>query len=364
VTGDAVNTDTQGKQTGLTRLDPAGTNVGESDPFIDTGGGGESPVEAERVGLVPIGAGWGGGGGSSAMRCNLDGVEIGCGWVMQMMDIGAAARCPNDDCGPQRRELTTSDGQRIPILTNPFQSFSDGTQGYFLVGTHYVGDGIIFNSWWTGRGEEKAYFNTGGELPDARFFFSSPQSTASPIWLPGGPNDETKQHINKTIADLVANKECVDAFKSAGLNDPNKVLNAGYVLASRDSLRALGQNNSYGIEQKGRGLSGNWPAGRAAVTASGPDYISGGRRLTVFSSNNFTSFGAVIDFPFNQYLQESGTRLRAIDFLVLHELVHAAGAPDLGLHDAVDKHFGLSAGAYNKISDACMPIRKVPPPIF
>jgi len=114
VTGDAVNTDTQGKQTGLTRLDPAGTNVGESDPFIDTGGGGggggESPVEADRVGLVPIGAGWGGGGGgSSGMRCNLDGVEIGCGWVMQMMDIGAAAQCPNNDCGP--RHNPNRDGQ-------------------------------------------------------------------------------------------------------------------------------------------------------------------------------------------------------------------------------------------------------------
>jgi len=130
------------------------------------------------------------------MRCNLDGVEIGCGWVMQLMDIGAATRCPNDDCGPQRRELTTSDGQRIPILTNPFQSFSDGTQGYFPVGTRYVGDGIIFNSWWTGGGEEKAYFNTGGELPDARFFFSSPQNPTGgqpPTIRPLTPEETAEQ---------------------------------------------------------------------------------------------------------------------------------------------------------------------------
>ena len=134
VTGDAVNTDTQGKQTGVTRLDPAGTNVGESDPFIDTGGGGgggggESPAEADRVGLVPIGAGWGGGGGgSSGMRCNLDGVEIGCGWVMQMMDIGAAAQCPNNDCSSRR--VYNHESQRdewVPVTVDP----ATGQAGYW-----------------------------------------------------------------------------------------------------------------------------------------------------------------------------------------------------------------------------------------
>ena len=141
VTGDAVNTDTQGKQTGLTRLDPAGTNVGESDPFIDTGGGGgggaESPVEADRVGLVPIEAGWGGGGGSSGMRCNLDGVEIGCGWVSQLMGIGAAAQCPNNDCGPRS---VTYQGQQTWAF---FNAYGDGYQGYVPSTARYTGNGNI-----------------------------------------------------------------------------------------------------------------------------------------------------------------------------------------------------------------------------
>ena len=345
ITGTQVEHNTANGQTYKKEYDPFGRELGDSDPYLNN----SEPDYATFAG----GSFYRNGGNpfSDDSGCQWNGAPIRCesiGFIarthyVEWFEVNSRNAPPGFamGIGAQRRLVE----HKEPVYGD--HTFEKGVKDdvHYVTTNHHQ----AYNYSYTLETTVTGYF---------------PQSTASPIWLPGGPDEETKKHINKTIADLVGNKECVKAFTDAGLNDPNKVLNTGYVLASKDSLAALGPNNSYGIGRLGRNLSSNWPGAQAAVTASGPDHISGGRRLTVFSSNNFTAFGAVVDFPFNQYLQESGSRLRAIDFLVLHELVHAAGAPDLGLHDVLDKHFGLSPGTYSKISEACMPIKQVRPPIF
>ena len=184
VTGDAINTDGQGVQTGVTRLDPTGVNVGASDPFTDLGGGGgwESPMEAERVGLWPVEAGWGGGeGGNRGMRCNLDGVEIGCGWAIRMMDIGAAARCSNDDCGPRVQTVTARDGEGRVIGSSsriilPGQPGWDGSfDGTYRRGEVPRGDMTIV---WGGGIFNRVSGGSGSIDPFAfASFFAPPQSS-------------------------------------------------------------------------------------------------------------------------------------------------------------------------------------------
>ena len=89
-----------------TQEDPMGVNVGLKDPF-------EEQVEFEpdlMLAKVIVNRG----GECICPRCYADGIEIDCRIAGMMVEGGAAARCPNDDCGPRtiynpardRRELS------------------------------------------------------------------------------------------------------------------------------------------------------------------------------------------------------------------------------------------------------------------
>ncbi len=70
--------------------DSMGVHVGFEDPYLNPGGGSVGP---EFPMLINSGGTFDGG-------CTLDGMAVDCSWVMQLMSIGAAAQCPNNDCGP------------------------------------------------------------------------------------------------------------------------------------------------------------------------------------------------------------------------------------------------------------------------
>jgi YD repeat-containing protein len=70
-------------------LDPLGTNAGTSDP---------NTVPSMKLSLYPA---FGASQGSSDAQCNLDGMMTPCSRVFHAIGIGAAAPCPNNNCGPR-----------------------------------------------------------------------------------------------------------------------------------------------------------------------------------------------------------------------------------------------------------------------
>lgn len=146
VTGDERQTDTSGRAVKATHMDPAGVDVGESDPFSlgatgdpTTSGMSQSAIDSMVASLMP---GWGG------SQCSVDGQLVGCGLADSLLSGGAASQCPDNEC---------SRFQTVAGVTvyETYRSYSDGYEGYLGVGIDYVGDGFIFNSVWTGGAPEK-----------------------------------------------------------------------------------------------------------------------------------------------------------------------------------------------------------------
>ena len=83
----------QGTYHNKAQEDPMGVNVGLIDPF-------ENQVEYEpdlMLAKVVVNRG----GQCACPRCFADGIEIDCRIAGMMVEGGAAARCPDDDCGPR-----------------------------------------------------------------------------------------------------------------------------------------------------------------------------------------------------------------------------------------------------------------------
>ncbi|HEX6184770.1 MAG TPA: PA14 domain-containing protein [Pyrinomonadaceae bacterium] len=105
--------------------------------------------------------------GNYGTGCMVDGASTPCDIAMSLYQNGAAVPCPENNCGPRRRELYDVFGDHVgSILTNPFQAFADGWSGFTLAGTRYVGDGIIFGSMWTGEKPEKVTWDQLGITTD------------------------------------------------------------------------------------------------------------------------------------------------------------------------------------------------------
>ncbi|HEX8137840.1 MAG TPA: hypothetical protein VF544_09645 [Pyrinomonadaceae bacterium] len=78
-------------------------------------------------------------GGAGGMRCTVDGLVMDCDWVRQLEANGAAAQCPNNDCGPQWRYNPATEENEWRF----FRSFADGRQGYVPLGATSDGKGGI-----------------------------------------------------------------------------------------------------------------------------------------------------------------------------------------------------------------------------
>jgi YD repeat-containing protein len=146
VTGDGRETDTTGRAVTATHLDPSGVDVGESDPFSSgevgdptVSGTSQSAIDNMVAALMP---GWGG------SQCSVDGQLVGCGLAGSLASGGAASPCPDNECS----KFLTVNGL---TLYESYHAYADGVEGYLPGGIDYVGDGFIFNSFWTGGEPEK-----------------------------------------------------------------------------------------------------------------------------------------------------------------------------------------------------------------
>jgi YD repeat-containing protein len=100
-------------------LDPMGADVGVENPY-DVGPPPSPPPPQQYYEM---------GSPEGIETCTLDGILMPCNELMRKGD--AAARCPNDDCGPR----VTNRGFEF------FHAFADGYQGYMAMGATYLGDG-------------------------------------------------------------------------------------------------------------------------------------------------------------------------------------------------------------------------------
>ena len=131
VTGSRVESYSNGAFNPINQLDPMGVDVGFADPFIFCCD--PPPVSPDiRTPLLLDGFGIPDG------RCVLDGIAVDCGFAFQLMDMGAAVQCPNNDCGPRvvTVSITYQSGRRESQsgLTNPFSAYADGRSGFMFGG--------------------------------------------------------------------------------------------------------------------------------------------------------------------------------------------------------------------------------------
>jgi YD repeat-containing protein len=134
VTGDGRETDPTGKIVNATHLDPDAVDAGESDPLAGSagdpsGGGSDSAIEGRVAALMS---------GYFDMKCSIDGMLTGCAVAGAAVASGAAAECPDNDCGPRSVTviITKESGKQTVIsgLTDPFSAYSDDESGFGYYG--------------------------------------------------------------------------------------------------------------------------------------------------------------------------------------------------------------------------------------
>lgn len=162
LTGDQLETDSQGKTEALTRLDPLGVDVGESDPFETPDAGGEGAemanpgIEARVAQLLP-------GSMTGGTSCYLDGFETTCSLTDGLLAGGAAAQCPDNICSGVNRA-----GFYVT-----YRAYADGRQGYLPTFMDWVGDGFTIFGEFISLEEIASAM---GVMPDMKFYFTPPQN--------------------------------------------------------------------------------------------------------------------------------------------------------------------------------------------
>ena len=116
-----------------------GVNVGVADPFVSPNPAGFEP-QPESPMLRSL-SGECSGADPSCRKCTLDGASMDCHRVLRVMEMGAAVRCPNDDCGA-RAQTVTARGQDGRVITTSYL-VTEGQAGWdgSLDGTYLVNGG-------------------------------------------------------------------------------------------------------------------------------------------------------------------------------------------------------------------------------
>jgi hypothetical protein len=57
--------------------------------------------------LRPLAGGECSGADPSCRKCTVDGASMDCHRVLRVMEMGAAVRCPDDDCGARTVTIST-----------------------------------------------------------------------------------------------------------------------------------------------------------------------------------------------------------------------------------------------------------------
>ncbi len=351
VTGDARETDATGKVMTETHLDPGGANVGTQSPFAtgeagEVGGSGEgmsqASVDARVAQLVP---GWGG------PQCKVDFLLTSCSLAYGVESSGAGKRVSGNALSGKFLKFTNQTNGLATMRWAPLTAVGDSV-GYLPMGARMAGQ----NTWVINLSEISVTGrNPMAEGSLANYF--APQNAGGITWLPGGPSDADKDMITKMIQRMAANSDCVKAMREAGLKDPNAVIEKGYILGSWSSVKdhKVGPNSDITAEFQSE-IVRNWPNKRAGVTTSGSGNVRNGKTVTIYSDNNFTSSGKAMDFANSAFvfLAFGGIKYDPLESLVLHELIHAAGAPDMDTTETPDKHFNFDPDTFRKIAQHCL----------
>jgi hypothetical protein len=314
-----------GSQRGLepTELDPLGLNAGLAAAEEGPPGGGEAPdLVFPRFGDIL--------NGSSG--CTQDGAMASCDSVMSAIDSGAAAQCPDNDCGPRIRTVTAygNNGQVLgstSTIVLPGQLGWDGAADGRYRPAEVPVEGGFSISW-------------GGRLFNRESGGIGPQNTGTNPF-PNFGKDDLKRvtdsiKLAKEMTDPKKHKECDEALKAYGIPSLAALINGmtpnGNVFDGRTST-----------------LTGS--IGKNGATQSVADYFKENKESVgaVVFPNSVTGRGPVTFLGaafFNPASVDWIARQRAI--IILHEAIHQVG----GKGDAL---FGSSKELSEKIIEKCYP---------
>ncbi len=384
VTGDELDTDSNGAVTSKATLDPAGHNLGDSDPASDTTGGGDeggtSQAQMNKMYAQTLPPSL---GGDAVQAVDKAGFEFNAAMAFTLEAMGAGRVYFSSSTSPNGTFITFVNTKSVAQGNARTTRWAALTVVGNWIG--YLPERAVF-----GHQDEDYYFsldmseianpgsrNTSGvfslsDLPGTLIgeggFQGAPQNSGGITWLPGGPSDADKDSISKWIQGWVANKDCVNALKEAGLKDPNAVIEKGYILGTLEALHNLKIGPGNDITSFGQGQieskfsSPDLSGGDAAVTTSNPNWVMNGKTLTIFSPNNFSSLGKTVDATnvaavWAAAMVTTGRGdivINPLQIVTFHEFLHALGAPSVPGKKG-DEHFDFRPETYSKLVRACSP---------
>ncbi len=302
-TGAAVSTGDGGDGSPV-ETDPLGGNVGTYTPYIELSSSGWDP-QPEYPMLLPFFDDAPQYVNGQRVSCTLDGVAIGCSSVQMMMDVGAAAQCPNNDCGPQVFQVRQPDGSVKNVLSSPFQAYADGTSGYQIPvwGRTTVEnlDGTIFS-----QGKETIvdwiFKSSGGQVkplglldPAAAILWAASlwdsdvykEATIDAAIYDSGNGyyieREGREKLKQFLRQLIT-PECGQAFRKYGMERPFDTLREGKtIFAARELLNDSNYNSIFGYSEEIRAKAST----STAVATSIPNRFTETGRGVTFLAKNF-----------------------------------------------------------------------------
>jgi hypothetical protein len=328
-------------------LDPSGTDVGLSDPFVlfDPG-----YVEPETPALLALnGGGWGG-------NCTLDGMRMDCADVSHMMEMGTAVQAPvfttvrvtyTDGRAPQSFSGYTSlpagvdlrfTGSHAQAAARGFNVGNMlgglGTTGYSRFETG-VRASIDFGS--ASRASLGADGGRAGGSPGvdwrslaSSFVQSAPQIDVTPrinfIGQRGTITQRKKGTILDVLNSIVNSEACNEAFMLAGLESPSSYFQRAGLTIGPASLLASSTNN------KALGISNDKDRARIYDKIKEGIFYVGGSAVTLTGGGIPTPRVLFTANAFAPKYYDFRTEL-------IHELMHVLGRqanPNATPHDLGD----------------------------
>ena len=270
-----------------------------------------------------------GGGQSADVQCRMDFMVQDCATVLHLTGAGAAAQCPDNDCGPRS---VIYQGRRTSAI---FRAYADGYQGYVPVTAGYVGTGYFVphtNSPPRLERREEGFDTNFAALNGAT---GERQLGRIPDWNLQDITGAEKQKFVNDIREIVSKPACNDFFKE--LFSVLKELHPNEPPAADDMLSMLDVVNS----QEGFVRVGN----SRKLLSKESGYYS-----TVSGSSYRRNAAALIN-------SAGGVALQDV-LSILHEVMHVAGRGynDRALAEAAfqgRKHQGLlTTGVHQLPEDA------------
>lgn len=341
VTGDGLETNAQGGVSLVARLEPAGVEVGATDP-ANTHGEPPPPQPLPHAGAyaayLPHSLGGSG-------RCSVNGADQGCGFVAGLIEHDLGEECLNDDCGTHQMTVIGRN-RHGDVISRDTIDVRDGDAGWNgeLDGTY----GVYDQRHWTADGRFDGGYFLGklgkyGTGPNEFYRLVSaglPQNPgANPFPTLSKDNLKTVNDAIKLAQEMTKKRECDEALKAYGIPSLAALVNGmtpnGNVFDGRTST-----------------LTG--PIGKNGATESMAAYFKENKTsvgAAVFPSS-VTGRGSVTflgDYFFNPASIDWVAFQRAI--IMMHESVHQVG----GKGDAA---FGSSKQLSEKIIEKCWPALK------